>query len=115
MNMRGEHKGGEVARLPGEGDPAPAAARLPVTAHWLCEASRARTGKKRGELSRRGSPQQARDYQRRAQFYLDFVEAENSAGFHADQESVRILGESVNFSRLGQLSLRGDVPPQPAG
>jgi nitrite reductase (cytochrome c-552) len=58
--------------------------------------------------------QQARDYQRRAQFYLDFVEAENSTGFHAGQEAVRILGESVNFSRLGQLSLRGGIPPQPA-
>ncbi len=58
---------------------------------------------------------QARDFQRRAQFFLDFVEAENSTGFHADQEAVRILGESVNFSRLGQLSLRGGVPPQPAG
>ena len=57
---------------------------------------------------------QARDFQRRAQFYLDFVEAENSTGFHADQEAVRILGESVNFSRLGQLSLRGGIPPQPA-
>ena len=45
----------------------------------------------------------------------DFVEAENSTGFHADQEAVRILGESVNFSRLGQLSLRGGIPPQPAG
>jgi nitrite reductase (cytochrome c-552) len=59
--------------------------------------------------------QQARDFQRRAQFYLDFVEAENSTGFHAGQEAVRILGESVNFSRLGQLSLRGGIPPQPAG
>ena len=59
--------------------------------------------------------QQARDFQRRAQFYLDFVEAENSTGFHADQEAVRILGESVNFSRLGQLSLRGGIPPQPQG
>jgi nitrite reductase (cytochrome c-552) len=58
---------------------------------------------------------QARDFQRRAQFFLDFVEAENSTGFHADQEAVRILGESVNFSRLGQLSLRGGIPPQPAG
>jgi len=58
---------------------------------------------------------QARDFQRRAQFYLDFVEAENSTGFHADQEAVRILGESINFSRLGQLSLRGGIPPPPAG
>jgi nitrite reductase (cytochrome c-552) len=49
----------------------------------------------------------ARDYQRKAQFYLDFIEAENSMGFHAPQEAVRILGESVNFSRLGQVALRG--------
>jgi nitrite reductase (cytochrome c-552) len=56
----------------------------------------------------------ARDYQRKAQFYLDFVEAENSMGFHASQESVRILGESINFTRLGQLSLRGGAPaPMP--
>jgi nitrite reductase (cytochrome c-552) len=48
----------------------------------------------------------ARDYQRKAQFYLDFVEAENSTGFHAPQEAARILGESINFSRLGQVALR---------
>lgn len=48
----------------------------------------------------------ARDFQRKAQFYLDFVEAENSTGFHAPQEAARILGESMNFSRLGQVSLR---------
>ena len=54
---------------------------------------------------------QARDFQRRAQFYLDFIEAENSMGFHAPQEAVRILGESINFSRLGQVSLRGAVAP----
>ncbi|HEX8633538.1 MAG TPA: ammonia-forming cytochrome c nitrite reductase subunit c552 [Pyrinomonadaceae bacterium] len=54
---------------------------------------------------------QARDFQRKAQFYLDFIEAENSMGFHAPQEAVRILGESINFSRLGQVSLRGAVAP----
>lgn len=48
----------------------------------------------------------AQDFQRRAQFYLDFVEAENSTGFHAPQESARILGESINFSRQGQVALR---------
>jgi len=48
----------------------------------------------------------AREYQRKAQFYLDFVEAENSMGFHAPAEAVRILGESINFSRLGQVTLR---------
>ena len=48
----------------------------------------------------------ARTYQRKAQFYLDFVEAENSTGFHAPQEATRVLGESINFSRLGQVSLK---------
>jgi nitrite reductase (cytochrome c-552) len=48
----------------------------------------------------------ARTFQRKAQFYLDFVEAENSSGFHAPQEAARILAESINFSRLGQNSLR---------
>ena len=42
----------------------------------------------------------------KAQFYLDFVEAENSTGFHAPQEAARILGESVDFSRRGQIALR---------
>ena len=46
------------------------------------------------------------DFQRKAQFYLDFVEAENSSGFHAPQEALRILGESINFARKGQLALR---------
>jgi nitrite reductase (cytochrome c-552) len=44
--------------------------------------------------------------QRRAQFYLDFVEAENSTGFHASQEATRILGESINYARQGQIALR---------
>jgi nitrite reductase (cytochrome c-552) len=35
------------------------------------------------------------------------VEAENSMGFHAPQESARILGESINFCRLGQAALAG--------
>lgn len=48
----------------------------------------------------------ALEYQRKAQFFVDFVEAENSMGFHAPQEATRILGESINFSRLGQVSLR---------
>lgn len=48
----------------------------------------------------------AQDYQRKAQFYLDFIEAENSMGFHAPQEAVRILGESIDFTRKGQLTLR---------
>ena len=53
----------------------------------------------------------AQDYQRKAQFYLDFVEAENSTGFHAPQESARILGESIDFSRKGQNTLRAAPRP----
>ncbi|MEW6206941.1 MAG: ammonia-forming cytochrome c nitrite reductase subunit c552 [Acidobacteriota bacterium] len=53
----------------------------------------------------------AQSFQRKAQFYLDFVEAENSTGFHAPQEAARILGESINFSRQGQMALRGTGPP----
>ena len=46
-----------------------------------------------------------------AQFYLDFIEAENSMGFHAPQEAARILGESIDFSRRGQVSLRDRRSP----
>ncbi len=53
----------------------------------------------------------AQDFQRKAQFYLDFVEAENSTGFHAPQEAARILGESIDFSRKGQNSLRNAIRP----
>jgi nitrite reductase (cytochrome c-552) len=48
----------------------------------------------------------ARDFQRKAQFLLDFVSAENSTGFHAPQEAMRLLAESIDLSRKGQLSLR---------
>lgn len=57
----------------------------------------------------------AQDFQRRAQFYLDFIESENSNGFHAPQEATRILGESINFSRKGQVALRGGVQPTSSG
>jgi len=53
---------------------------------------------------------EAWEFQRRASFYVDYVEAENSSGFHADQEAARILGESINYSRLGQMALRKIKP-----
>ncbi len=46
-----------------------------------------------------------RGFQRKAQFLLDFAEAENSTGFHADQEGARILGLSMDYSRKGWKSL----------
>jgi len=49
---------------------------------------------------------EAQQWQRKASFYVDYVEAENSSGFHAGQEAARILGESINYSRKGQNALR---------
>jgi nitrite reductase (cytochrome c-552) len=48
----------------------------------------------------------AREMQRRGQFYVDFVEAESSNGFHAPQEAARILGDAIDYLRQGQLALR---------
>ena len=53
----------------------------------------------------------ARDYQRKAQFLADFIEAENSMGFHAPQEAARVLATSIDYSRRGQMALRGQEPP----
>jgi nitrite reductase (cytochrome c-552) len=47
----------------------------------------------------------AQKLQRRAQFRVDFVNAENSMGFHADQETARTLGEATDYARQGQLAL----------
>jgi nitrite reductase (cytochrome c-552) len=49
----------------------------------------------------------SRRHQRRAQFLLDFIEAEYSMGFHADQESVRVLALSLDETRRGQAALPG--------
>ena len=53
----------------------------------------------------------ARKLQRYAQFLLDFVEAENSTGFHAPEEAERLLAESIDYARQGQLVLRGATVP----
>ena len=46
------------------------------------------------------------EFQRKAQWRLDFVNAENSMGFHAPQEAARILAEAIDYGRQGQLALR---------
>ena len=48
----------------------------------------------------------ARAHQRRGQFFVDFIESENSNGFHAPQEAARILGRALDEFRRGQLALR---------
>lgn len=42
-------------------------------------------------------------FQRKAQWRLDFIAAENSMGFHAPQEAARVLGEAVDYARQGQV------------
>ena len=54
---------------------------------------------------------EAQTLQRQAQFLLDFVEAENSTGFHAPQEAARVLGQSIDLARRGQLALRDRAGP----
>lgn len=46
----------------------------------------------------------AKMLQRRAQWRLDYIAAENSMGFHAPQEAARILGEALDYARQGQLA-----------
>lgn len=49
--------------------------------------------------------------QRRSQWWLDFIAAENSMGFHAPQEAARLLAEAVDFARQGQIAaLNATVP-----
>ena len=45
------------------------------------------------------------EYQRKASFYIDYVVSENSLGFHAPGESLRILGDAADAARKGQLAL----------
>lgn len=51
--------------------------------------------------------ERARDHQRSAQFLADFIEAENSMGFHAPQEAMRVLGHSIDEARLGMAVVLG--------
>jgi nitrite reductase (cytochrome c-552) len=51
--------------------------------------------------------------QRKAQWRLDYIAAENSMGFHAPQEAAKILGEATDYARQGQLALLGAVSSAP--
>ncbi len=53
---------------------------------------------------------QARVLQRKAQFLTDFIEAENSMGFHAPQEAARVLARALDYARRGQIVLAGGDP-----
>jgi nitrite reductase (cytochrome c-552) len=62
--------------------------------------------------------QQVMALQRKGQWRLDFIAAENSMGFHAPQEAARVLGEAVDYLRQAQLAAQratNAATTQPAG
>jgi nitrite reductase (cytochrome c-552) len=48
--------------------------------------------------------QSSLELQRKAQWRIDYIAAENSMGFHAPQEAARILGEAVDYARQGEIA-----------
>lgn len=57
------------------------------------------------------------ELQRKAQWRLDFIASENSMGFHAPQETARVLAESIDYSRqavAAAQALHLSVPAKPA-
>ena len=57
--------------------------------------------KEAGATDEQLAPLQA--FHRKAEWRLDYIAAENSMGFHADQEAARILGEAIDYARQGQV------------
>ncbi|MBK9498775.1 MAG: ammonia-forming cytochrome c nitrite reductase subunit c552 [Leptospiraceae bacterium] len=60
----------------------------------------------KGKGASDASLESARDFHRKAQWRVDFVAAENSMGFHAPGESLRILAEAIDYARQGQLNVQ---------
>ena len=46
----------------------------------------------------------ALELQRKAQWRIDYIAAENSMGFHAPQEAARVLGMAADYARQGQVA-----------
>jgi nitrite reductase (cytochrome c-552) len=63
-------------------------------------------GAKQGSVNAQAL-KEAQALQRKAQWRVDFINAENSMGFHAPQEASRILGEAIDFARRGQIKVLG--------
>ncbi len=61
-------------------------------------------GQARADGATDGQLAEALELQRKAQWRLDFIAAENSMGFHAPQEAARVLAEATDYSRQGQVA-----------
>jgi nitrite reductase (cytochrome c-552) len=55
----------------------------------------------------------AQQLQRRAQWRLDFIAAENSMGFHAPQEAARVLAEAIDYARQGIIAVQKTARVEP--
>ena len=64
------------------------------------KAAKQRQRRRPGDEGGAGAPAQA-------QWRVDFINAENSMGFHAPQEAARILGEAIDYARQGQIKVLG--------
>jgi nitrite reductase (cytochrome c-552) len=47
-----------------------------------------------------------RNFHRRAYIRWDYINAENSMGFHSGGEAARVLGDSIDFARQGEIAAR---------
>ena len=55
------------------------------------------------------------ELQRKSMWRLDYISSENSRGFHADQEAMRLLGESIDYSRQAEtMAIRLRAPEAPS-
>jgi nitrite reductase (cytochrome c-552) len=59
-----------------------------------------------------GRPMAALTLQTKAQWRIDFVAADRSLGFHAPQESARLLAEAIDYARQAQLAASSKQPPE---
>jgi nitrite reductase (cytochrome c-552) len=57
-----------------------------------------------------GALEEARQLHRRAQMRWDFVDAENSMGFHSPQETARVLTHAVDLARQAQMAALKALP-----
>jgi nitrite reductase (cytochrome c-552) len=55
----------------------------------------------------------ALELHRKSQWRLDFIAAENSMGFHAPQETARVLAEAIDYARQGQIAATSLRTPEP--
>ena len=60
--------------------------------------------KKKGITDEQLKP--ALELQRKAQWRVDFIAAENSMGFHAPQEAAKVLGEAIDYARQGEILVK---------